>query len=74
MLVVTWVNFHPGAMIQLINLYLVLFDSGLIVFESKADLNAICHILQHKKKYMDTHQYESNWSTKWSLLEPVPGT
>ena len=50
MLAFTWVNFHPGAMIQLIDLYLVLFDSGLIVFESKADLNAICHILQHKKR------------------------
>ena len=48
MLAFTWVNFHPGAMIQLIDLYLVLFDSGLIVFESKLDFNAICHILQHK--------------------------
>lgn len=48
MLVVTWVNFHPGAMVQLIDLYLVLFDSGFIVFESKLDFNAICHILQHK--------------------------
>ena len=52
MLAFTWVNFHPGAMIQLIDLYLVLFDSGLIVFESKLDLNAICHILQHKNCYI----------------------
>lgn len=44
---ITWVSFHSRAVVQLINLNLVLFYSWLIVFERKGNMKAIRHILKN---------------------------
>lgn len=75
---ITWVSFHSRAVVQLINLNLVLFYSWLIVFERKGNMKAIRHILKNTTYiysiFISDLDVFNFWRKNINCEDFVPGT